>query len=126
MGAGLPPKGGSLHPLAQSRGGGGRDGASGGRTSARRQATYERGNARRRSVGAHRGDGRGCGGGHTGGGNHVRRAPDHVQSDNEDFLCASGSLFAICTCPLISSVCIFLFPLLDMTLFSNDLFDESR
>jgi hypothetical protein len=26
---------------------------------------------------------------------------NHVQSDNEDFLCASGSLFAICTCPLI-------------------------
>jgi hypothetical protein len=23
---------------------------------------------------------------------------NHVQSDNEDFLCASGSLFAICTC----------------------------
>jgi chromosomal replication initiation ATPase DnaA len=35
---------------------------------------------------------------------------NHVQSDNEDFLCASGSLFAICTCPPISSVCIFLFP----------------
>jgi hypothetical protein len=28
----------------------------------------------------------------------------HVQFDNEDFLCASGSLFAICTCPPISSV----------------------
>jgi hypothetical protein len=26
---------------------------------------------------------------------------DHVQSDNEDFVCASGSLFAICTCPPI-------------------------
>jgi hypothetical protein len=26
---------------------------------------------------------------------------NHVQSDNEDFLCVSGSLFAICTCPLI-------------------------
>jgi hypothetical protein len=51
---------------------------------------------------------------------------NHVQSDNEDFLCASGSLFAICTCPPISSVCIFLFPLLDLMLFSNDLFDESR
>jgi hypothetical protein len=51
---------------------------------------------------------------------------NHVQSDNEDFLCASGSLFAICTCPPISSVCIFLFPLLYITLFSNDLFDESR
>jgi hypothetical protein len=51
---------------------------------------------------------------------------NHVQSDNEDFLCASGSLFAISTCPPISSVCIFLFPLLDITLFSNDLFDESQ
>jgi hypothetical protein len=51
---------------------------------------------------------------------------NHVQSDNEDFLCASGSLFAICTCPPISSVCTFLFPLLDVTLFSNNLFDESR
>jgi hypothetical protein len=51
---------------------------------------------------------------------------NHVQSDNEDLLCASRSCFAICTCPLISSVCIFLFPLLDITLFSNDLFDESR
>jgi hypothetical protein len=35
---------------------------------------------------------------------------NHVQSDNEDFLCASGSLFAIYTCPPISSVCIFLSP----------------
>jgi hypothetical protein len=51
---------------------------------------------------------------------------NHVQSDNEDFLCALGSLFAICTCPPISSVRIFLLPLLDITLFSNDLFDESR
>jgi hypothetical protein len=50
---------------------------------------------------------------------------NHVQSDNEDFLCAWGSVFAICTCPPISNVCIFLFPLLDLTLFSNDLFDES-
>jgi hypothetical protein len=47
-------------------------------------------------------------------------------SDNEDFVYASGSLFAICTCPLISkSVCSSLSPLL-VTLFSNDLFDESR
>jgi hypothetical protein len=51
---------------------------------------------------------------------------DHVQSDNEDFLCASGTLFPICTCPPISSMCIFLFPLLDLMLFSNDHFDESR
>jgi hypothetical protein len=42
---------------------------------------------------------------------------NHVQSNNEDFLCASGSLFAICTCPPISSVCIFLFPLLDIHYF---------
>jgi hypothetical protein len=51
---------------------------------------------------------------------------NHVQSDNEDFLCALGSLIAICTCPPISSVCIFMSPLLDLTLFSNNLFDESR
>jgi hypothetical protein len=42
---------------------------------------------------------------------------NHVQSDNGDFLCASGSLFAICTCSPISSVCIFLFPLLDIYYF---------
>jgi hypothetical protein len=36
---------------------------------------------------------------------------NHVQSDNEDFVCASGSLLAICTCPLISkSVCLSLSP----------------
>jgi hypothetical protein len=35
---------------------------------------------------------------------------NHVQSDNEDFLCASRSLFAICTCPPISSMRIFLSP----------------
>jgi hypothetical protein len=51
---------------------------------------------------------------------------NHVQSENEDVLCASGSLFAICTCPPISNVCIFLFHLLDLTLFSSDLFDKSR
>jgi hypothetical protein len=76
MGAGLPPRGGSLHPLAQSRGGGGGNGAWGGCRSVRRQVTYERGDARRGSVGARRGDGRGCGGGHTGGGDNVRRAPE--------------------------------------------------
>jgi hypothetical protein len=27
---------------------------------------------------------------------------NHVQSDNKDFVCASGSLFIIFTCPLIS------------------------
>jgi hypothetical protein len=50
---------------------------------------------------------------------------NHVQSDNEDFLCASGSLFAICTCPPISK-CVYFPPFIDITLFSNDLFDESR
>jgi hypothetical protein len=34
---------------------------------------------------------------------------NHVQSDNEDFLCASGLLFAICTCPPISSFLFFSF-----------------
>jgi hypothetical protein len=51
---------------------------------------------------------------------------NHVQSDNKDFLCASGSLFAICTCPPISKCVYFSLPLLDITLFSNDLFDASR
>jgi hypothetical protein len=49
-----------------------------------------------------------------------------VESDNEDFFWASGSLFAICTCPPISKCVYFSLPLLDITLFSNDLFDESR
>jgi hypothetical protein len=75
MGARLPPRGGSLHPLAQSRGGGGRDDAWGGRRSARRQATYEGGDAHREGAGTRRGDGRGCGGGHTCGGDNFRRAP---------------------------------------------------
>jgi hypothetical protein len=51
---------------------------------------------------------------------------NHVQYDNEDFHCASGSLFAICTCPPISKCVYFSLPLLDITLFSNGLFDESR
>jgi hypothetical protein len=59
MGARLPPRGGSLHPLAQSRGGGGRDDAWGGRRNARRQATYEGGDAHREGAGTRRGDGRG-------------------------------------------------------------------
>jgi hypothetical protein len=50
---------------------------------------------------------------------------NHVQSDNEDFLCVSEPLFAICTCPPISK-CVYFSPLLDITLFSNYLFDESR
>jgi hypothetical protein len=80
MGAGLPPRGGSLHRLAQSRGGGGRDGAWGGRRSACHQATYKRGAARRGGADACRGDGWGCGGGHTGGGNNVRRAPEEKET----------------------------------------------
>jgi hypothetical protein len=80
MGAGLPLRGGSLHPLAQSREGGGGDGAWGGCRSACRQATYERGDACRGGTGAHRGDGWGCGGGHTGGGNNVRRAPEEKEA----------------------------------------------
>jgi hypothetical protein len=83
MGAGLPSRGGSLRPVAQSRGGGGRDGAGGGRRSARRQATYERGDACRRGAGARRGDGWGCSGGHTGGGNNVRASP--LGKGNEGF-----------------------------------------
>jgi hypothetical protein len=67
MGAGFPPKGGILHPLAQSRRGGGRDGTWGGRGSARRQATYKRGDARHGGASARRGDDWGCNGGHTGG-----------------------------------------------------------
>jgi hypothetical protein len=46
MGDGLPPRGGSICPLAQSRGGGERDSAWGGRGSARHQGAYERGVAR--------------------------------------------------------------------------------
>jgi hypothetical protein len=80
MGAGLPPRGGSLHPLAQSRGGGGGDGAWGGRRSACCQETHERGDARRGGAGARRGDGRGCGGGHTGGGDNVHRAPEQKEA----------------------------------------------
>jgi hypothetical protein len=33
---------------------------------------------------------------------HPYSFSNHVQSDNDDYLCASGSLFAICTCPPIS------------------------
>jgi hypothetical protein len=89
MGARLPPRGGSLHPLAQSRGGGGGDSAwcGCGRGSACRQATYERGDARRGGAGAcrggagaRRGDGWGCGDGHTGGGNNVRRATEEMEA----------------------------------------------
>jgi hypothetical protein len=67
-------------PLAQSRGGGGRDDAWGGRRSACRQATYERGDAHRGGTGAHREDGWGCGGGRTGGGYSIRRAPEEKET----------------------------------------------
>jgi hypothetical protein len=80
MGAGLPPRGGSLHPLAQSRGGGGRDGAWGGRKSTRRQATYEGGDVRRGGAGTRHRDGQGSGGGHTGGADNVRRAPEEKEA----------------------------------------------
>jgi hypothetical protein len=80
MGAGLLPRGGSLHPLTQSPVGGGGDGAWGGCRSACRQATYGRGDARRGGAGACCGDGWGCGDGHTGGGNNVRRAPEEKEA----------------------------------------------
>jgi hypothetical protein len=70
---------GALAPLAQSRRGSGRDGVWGGCRSARRQATYERGDAHRGGTGARRGDGWGCGGDHTGGGNNVSRAPEEKE-----------------------------------------------
>jgi hypothetical protein len=47
MGDGLSPRGGSIRPLAQSRGGGRGDSAWGRHGSARRQAAYERGDTRR-------------------------------------------------------------------------------
>jgi hypothetical protein len=49
----------------------------------------------------------------------------HVQIDNKDFVCASRSLFSICTCPLISKS-LFISPPSLKTIFSNDLFDKSR
>jgi hypothetical protein len=42
---------------------------------------------------------------------------NHVQSDNEDFVCASGSLVAICTCPLISKSVGSSLPLLENIIF---------
>jgi hypothetical protein len=80
MGVGLPREVGAFTPLAQSRGGGRRDDAWGVRRSACHQATYEGGDACRGGAGAHRGDGRGCGGGHTGGGDNVRRAPEEKEA----------------------------------------------
>jgi hypothetical protein len=73
MGDGLPPRGGSLGPLAQSCEGGRGDSTWGRRGSARRQAAYERGDACRRNDW-------GCGGGHAGGGNNVRRAPEEEET----------------------------------------------
>jgi hypothetical protein len=80
MGDGLPLRGGSLRPLAQSRGGGGRDSAWGGRGNARRQAAYERGATRRGGAGARRWDDWGRGGGHASGGHSVRRAPEEDEA----------------------------------------------
>jgi hypothetical protein len=67
-GSGSPREVGAFAPLAQSRGGGRRDGAWGGRRSARRQASYERGDAHLRGTGACRRDGWGRGGSYAGGG----------------------------------------------------------
>jgi hypothetical protein len=75
MGDKFSPRGGSLRPLAQSRGGGRGDNAWGGRGSARRQAAYERGDTRRRGADARRGIDWGRGGGHAGGGHNVLRPP---------------------------------------------------
>jgi hypothetical protein len=80
MGVGLPPRGGSLRLPRQSRGGGERDSAWGGRGSARRQAAYERGDTRRGGASGRRGDGWGCGGRHAGGDNNVRRAPEEEET----------------------------------------------
>jgi hypothetical protein len=79
-GRALPREVGAFALLAQSRGGGGGDSAWGGRGSARRQAAFERGNARRRGAGARRWDNWGCSGGHAGGGIYVRRAPEEEET----------------------------------------------
>jgi hypothetical protein len=80
MGDMLSPRGGSLRPLAQSRGGGRGDNAWGGRESARHQAAYKRGDARLGGADAHRGVDWGWGGGHAGGGHNVRRAPEEEEA----------------------------------------------
>jgi hypothetical protein len=80
IGDGLPREVGAFAPLAQSRGGGRGDSAWGGRGSACRQVAYKRGDARRGGAGAHRWDNRGCGGGHAGGGNNVRRGPEEEET----------------------------------------------
>jgi hypothetical protein len=73
VGGRAPPERWEPSPPRPGRRGGGRHDALGGRKSARRQATYERGDARR-------GDSWGCGGGHTGGGNNVHRAPEEKET----------------------------------------------
>jgi hypothetical protein len=80
MGVELPREVGGFTSLAQSRGSGGRDSAWGGRGSARCQVAYERGDARREGACARHGDGWGCNGGHTGGDNNVRRAPEEEET----------------------------------------------
>jgi hypothetical protein len=71
---------GAFAPLAQSRGGGRGDSAWGGRGSARHQAVYKRGDARRGGAGARRWDDWGCSGGLAGGGNNVHRAPEEEET----------------------------------------------
>jgi hypothetical protein len=75
-GPGSPREVGAFTPFAQSRGGGREDDAWGGRRSARCQETHKGGDVHREGAGVRRGDGRGCGSGHTGGGNDIRRAPE--------------------------------------------------
>jgi hypothetical protein len=71
---------GAFTPLAQSCGGGGGDGAWGGRRGACRQAAHERGGVHRRGAGARRCDGGGRGDRNTGGGNNVRQVPEEKEA----------------------------------------------
>jgi hypothetical protein len=80
IGDGLPREVGAFAPLSQSRGGGRGDDAWGGRGSARHQAAYERGDARRRGAGACRWDDWGRGGGHAGGGYSARQALEEEEA----------------------------------------------
>jgi hypothetical protein len=50
---------------------------------------------------------------------------NHVQSDNEDFVCASGSLCHLHMSTYLKK-CVFISPPSLKTLFSNDLFDEAQ
>jgi hypothetical protein len=86
---------GAFAPLAQSREGGGRDSAWGGRGSARRQAAYERGDARCGGTGARRGDDWGCSDGHAGGSNNICRAPE--EEETRIFLPEVGDCSSIAT-----------------------------